>query len=203
MRAEGLLVAPLRARLAAGALLLAMPAAAQPTGFDWPCVQAKVPTLTPAVVWAGPPFEEGLDWEMDVEVASLVERLSQRRVPEEEALAEIGAFAAGADAGRLTLLFAGLFERMNAERSDVVAGIERYARRQISEADRIRAQASALERRRGEAGAEEIAAAEDDLAWAIRVFDDRRDALGYACEVPRLIEQRLFALGRAIAAAVE
>ena len=204
MSAGGPLVAPLRARLACVALLATATAVpAQPADPDWPCVQAKVPSLTPAVVWAGPPLEAGLDWEADAEVAALVERLSQRRVAVEEAEREIEAFAERAGAPRLTLLFAGLFERMNAERSEVVAGIERYARRQVSEAQRIRTEAAALERRRAEAPPEEVAAAQEDLAWAIRVFDERRGALGYACEVPRLIEQRLFALGRTIAAGIE
>jgi hypothetical protein len=32
----------------------------------------------------------------------------------------------------------------------------------------------------------------------VRVFDDRRTSLTFVCEAPILIEQRLFALGRAI-----
>lgn len=185
-------------------VLLAGAAGAQPVDPDWPCVQRKVPSLTPAVVWAGPPFEEGeLDWEADAEVAALAERLSQRRLPEEEAMEEARAFAAGAERERATLLFAGLFERMNAERSQVVSGIERYARRQVAEADAIRAEVSALERRRAEAAPEEVAEAEEALTWRIRVFDERRDNLVYACEVPRLVEQRLYALGRVIAGEIE
>jgi hypothetical protein len=36
------------------------------------------------------------------------------------------------------------------------------------------------------------------LQWDLRIFEDRRHSLTYACEVPVLIEQRLFALGREI-----
>jgi hypothetical protein len=36
------------------------------------------------------------------------------------------------------------------------------------------------------------------VKWAAEVFQDRRQALSYACEVPTKIEQRLFALARQI-----
>ena len=200
------LAAPSRARLAAGVAFLVLTTLGAPGALaqeeSWPCVQARVPSLTPAVVWAGPPFEEGLDWEEDAAVAALVGRLSQRRVPVEEAEAEIAAFAEEAGAERLTLLFAGLFETMDAERSAVVAGIERYARRQVAEADAIRAEAAALDGLRERADPAEITRAEEALDWRIRIFDERRGALGYACEVPRLIEQRLFSLGRTVASEI-
>ena len=190
-------------------LLLASAAQAAEDGA-WPCVQAKVPTLTPAAIWTGPAFEPGAGaWRDDAEVAGLVARLSQRRLPVEEATAEVEAYAASLGArerrDRLALLFAGLFDTMNAERSDVIAGIERYARRQVAMADDIRAESSALDARRGDAGADlaAIREAEDALAWHIRVFDERRGSLTYICDVPRLIEQRLFALGRAVSAALE
>ena len=200
-RVRGPLVAPWPARLAAGAAWLASMAPAAAQEEAWPCVQARVPSLTPAVVWAGPPFEPGShDWASDAEVAALVERLSRRRLPIEEAEAEIAAFAGRAEGERLTLLFAGLFETMDAERAEVMAGIERYARRQMAAAEAIRTEASAVGRM--EPGPER-AGAEEALDWRIRVFDERRDALGYACKVPRLIEGRLFALGRAIASGIE
>ena len=182
---------------------------AQEGSGDWPCVQAKVPTLTPAAIWTGPAFEPGAaDWASDAEVAALVDRLARRRLPIEEAEREVEAFAAGLgpDAeARLALLFAGLFERMDAERSQVIAGIERYARRQVAAADAIRAESAALDARRRAEDADPPAISEEEavLGWRIRVFDERRGALPYACEVPRLIEQRLFALGRAIGSALE
>ena len=195
---------------AALALALILAAPVQADDGAWPCVQAKVPTLTPAAIWTGPAFEPGAgDWRDDVEVAGLVARLSQRRLTVEEATAEVEAYAASLGPqerhDRLALLFAGLFDTMNAERSDVIEGIERYARRQIAMADDIRAESSALDARRGAADADPaaIAEGEDALAWHIRVFDERRASMSYICDVPRLIEQRLFALGRAVTAALE
>ena len=36
------------------------------------------------------------------------------------------------------------------------------------------------------------------VTWEAQVFQDRRQALSYACDVPAKIEQRLFALARTI-----
>jgi hypothetical protein len=44
----------------------------------------------------------------------------------------------------------------------------------------------------------DLAAAEDRYNWDVRVFSERQQSLPLACEVPVLIEQRLFALGREI-----
>ena len=38
----------------------------------------------------------------------------------------------------------------------------------------------------------------DRLNWELRIFDERQKSLRFVCEVPVLIEQRLFALARAI-----
>ena len=42
----------------------------------------------------------------------------------------------------------------------------------------------------------EVAREQEALLWQTRVFDERRQSLTYVCEVPVLIEQRMFALGR-------
>lgn len=170
---------------------------------DWPCVQRKVPTLTPAAIWTGPSLEQAGEWTDDAEVADLVRRLSQRRTPLEEAQAEIEAFAETLDPSareeRLTLLFAGLFDTMNAERGDIIDGIERYARRQRAMAEDIRAEAQRIDAA-GEGGS--TVEAREKLRWEQRIFDERRKSLPYICEAPRLVEQRLFALGRTIGKAM-
>ena len=48
----------------------------------------------------------------------------------------------------------------------------------------------------------------DDLGhssreWGTRIYEDRRKTIRYVCEVPTVIERRLFALGRAIAQAAQ
>ena len=41
------------------------------------------------------------------------------------------------------------------------------------------------------------------VTWEAQVFQDRRQALRYACDVPSKIEQRLFALARTIQDAMQ
>ena len=41
------------------------------------------------------------------------------------------------------------------------------------------------------------------IDWDTRIFEERRKTISYACEVPVLIEQRLFALARAIQHSME
>ena len=41
------------------------------------------------------------------------------------------------------------------------------------------------------------------VTWKAEMFQDRRQAIGYACEVPGKIEQRLFALARQIQQALD
>ncbi|SFG72075.1 hypothetical protein SAMN04488020_103289 [Palleronia marisminoris] len=196
---------PARFLLAAAFAVAAGGAAAQEAARldpDWPCVQRKVPTLTPAAIWTGPAIEEAGDWRDDEEVRELVNLLSQRRVPQDEAEATIESFAEGLPAeersARLTLLFAGLFDTMNAERSEIIEGIERYARHQKALVETIREQKETVEVSPVGTGSE----AEQQLFWNLRIFEERRQSLPYICEVPRLVEQRLFALGRAIGTVV-
>ena len=40
------------------------------------------------------------------------------------------------------------------------------------------------------------------LAWRTRIFEDRRKSTSYVCDVPVLIEKRLFDLGAAIQSAL-
>jgi hypothetical protein len=176
---------------------------------DWPCVQRKVPQLSAAAVWEGPPIEEAANrWRDDAEVVPLVEQIAARRMSLEDAEAAIAAFAAGLDSAareaRLTLVFAGLLETLDRERSDVIAGIERYGRRQKTLAEQIRVERAQLSELSAAAAAAEDAqrAAElqNRLLWETRIFNERRNSLTFVCEVPTLIEQRLFALARAIQA---
>ena len=168
---------------------------------DWPCVQPKMAELTPAQMWAGPPLETAGDWRDDAAVAALVPKLVARRTSLEDAAAAIERFAesAGPDKdARLTRLFAGVFERINAERSRVVAGIERYARKQKALADRIRQEEAALRAKPGAAADRTAQDLETQLRWDTRIYEERLQALTYVCESPVILEQRAFALAREI-----
>jgi chromosome segregation ATPase len=197
---------------AAVALLVGAPLAsraADPRYPDWPCVQAKVPEISVVAVWDGPPIEQAANsWQADREVRDLVARLAARRTPMEDAQQRIAQFLNGDPAARTDkgkLLFAGLFETLNSERSAVMNGLERLARSEKELAEQIRSDTSAMHELQDAATPDQ--AKLDELAsrieWNMRIFEDRRKSIRYACEVPVTIEKRLFALGRAIAQTME
>ena len=56
--------------------------AADPRYPDWPCAQIKVPEISIAAVWAGPPIDDvGSAWEDDPAIRNLVAQLAARRTP--------------------------------------------------------------------------------------------------------------------------
>ncbi|MCS0504244.1 hypothetical protein [Ancylobacter mangrovi] len=247
--------APLRrtalsaALCAAGALGLAFAAAPAHAagGADplWPCIQPKVPTLAAGQMWAGPTIE-GINWHDDPKVAELVPILAARRTPMDEADSLINAFAADAGSGadknkRLTMLFAGVFDEINTQRSRILAGIERYSKHQVDLSKRIKEESLELSRAKkaekkaaagktdasapdakaatapdgaapsgaaaggsstasqggnGQAGS--TAELEKEVLWDTRIYDARHQAVSAVCESPVILEQRVFALARAI-----
>jgi hypothetical protein len=197
----------------AGLLLLSLAAlgagshaagAADPRYPDWPCVQAKVPDLDVAAVWDGPAIEEAqAAWKNDPAVDGLVSRLAARRVALDEAQKSAADFIAGAGADKTrkgVLLFAGLFDTLNRQRTEVMDGLERLQRRQKDLADRIRADVAAMRELQDKPQPDEakISDLNSKIEWGTRIFDDRRKSVRYACEVPTVIERRLFALARTI-----
>ena len=191
--------------LAASLLVAAAPCfAADPRYPDWPCVQAKVPEVSLAAVWAGPDLDGATArWKDNAKVSALVPRLAARRTPLEEAEKAITAFLseAGAEKTELgKLLFAGLFETMNAQRVSVMNGLERITRKQREAAEKIRGDTLALQAQQGAATPDpaKVEEAGNQLVWATRIFEDRRRVITFVCEVPVAIDQRLFALGRVI-----
>ena len=178
--------------------------AADPRYPDWPCVQAKVPEVSLAAVWAGPPLDDVADkWKADAKVGALLPRLAARRTPLDEAQKLIAEFLAGATEKKAEmgkLLFAGLFDTLNAERTSVMNGLERITRKQREAAEKIRTDARAQQALQDatppdQAKIEELG---NQLVWATRIFEDRRRVIQFVCEVPTAIDQRLFALGRMI-----
>lgn len=177
---------------------------AQTAGPDWPCVQRLVPELSAAQIWSGPPLEE-VDgfWATDPVIAPLVPELVALETPLSEARVRIASLAEQTDeaarSGRLRLLFAGVLEGVNGERSRTIAGIKRYARRQQALAARIAAENAELRPDREPIEAEgETALMLERRNWDLRVFDIRESMLSQICERPVLLEQRAFALAREI-----
>jgi hypothetical protein len=178
--------------------------AADPRYPDWPCVQAKVPEISLAAVWAGPPLDDATaKWQSDAKVSTLVARLAARKTPLEEAKQAITEFLAGSAAQKTEagkLLFAGLFETLNAQRNSVLNGLERVTRKQRDAAEKVRSDTLALQALQGASPPDQSRIDEfsNQLIWETRIFEDRRRVIGFVCEVPTAIDQRLFALARVI-----
>lgn len=193
----------------AGILLacaLVHPANAANTEPDWPCMQRKVPELSLAQIWNGPELPDtAKGWENDPDIANRVRELAARRLPLPDAEQQIKDFAASLPQDKLvpamTMLEQGLFDHMNAERSRVMSGITRYARKQIEVAADLRKEASELDdlTAKPDADPNQVTQLTDRLNWETRVFDERVKSLTYVCEVPTLIEQRLYQLSKTIA----
>lgn len=173
---------------------------------DWPCRQVKVASLSLESIWTGPPIDRAAQAEPDPALSDLVARLAARRTPLEEAQKLIAEFARAAGASRkerLTALFARLYDKLDAERSQVVGGLERYGRAQKEGAQRLREETQRLrEAQDAHRDVAEINELSTALAWNTRMFEERRKAVVFACETPALIEQRLGALARMILAAM-
>ena len=195
--------------LLAVAMLPAMCRAADPHHPDWPCAQAKVPEISLAAVWAGPPLGDAAEkWKGDPRVSALVARLAARKLPLEDAQKAAAEFLSAsatdkAESGKR--LFAGLLDTLNAQRSSVMSGLERVMRKQRDAAEKIRSDTIALQALQGASPPDQarIDALSNELIWETRVFEDRRRVVTFVCEVPTAIDRRLFALGRTIQQEIE
>lgn len=158
-------------------------------------------------VWTGPSLDAAAKaWRDDPEIFDLVARVSVRRTPLETAEKLIAEFAKAAGdkrRDRLAILFAGVFERLDAERREVVAGLDRYGLKQKEMAEKLRLATQNLREHQDKAPADPVKTKElgEALQWDLRIFEERGRALVFVCETPALIEQRLGALTRAIRAA--
>ena len=178
--------------------------AADPRYPDWPCSQAKVPEISLAAVWAGPALDDAASkWKDDGKVSALVSKLAARKTPLDEAEKSVKEFLSGSAADKTAnakLLFAGLFDTLNAQRSQVMSGLERVSRKQREAADKIREETIQLQALQDATPRDDtkVDAMSNQLIWETRIFEDRRKVVRFVCEVPTTIDQRLFALGRVI-----
>ncbi|RUW60228.1 hypothetical protein [Mesorhizobium sp. M7A.F.Ca.US.008.03.1.1] len=199
-----------RMRLAHTLVLVAMlasmgSAGAANTDPDWPCMQRKVPQLSLGQIWNGPELPAtAKDWAKDPGVSALVDAVAARRTPIAEAQKEIKDFAISLPpeqvAPKMTMLVQGMFDHMDAERSHVISGISRYAHKQLEMAAQLRKEASEVDALRAKADADpdEVERRTDQLNFATRIFNERVQSLTYVCDVPTIIEQRLYQLSKTV-----
>ena len=132
-----------------------------------------------------------------------MQETAQRRVPIGQAQEKVQAFAAQAGdqkQARLLQLLAGLFSVLDEERNSVIAGLDRFGSRQKELAAQLRDDNEKLHTLQADTKSEagDINQMTQRVTWEAQVYQDRRQALRYACDVPSKIEQRLFALARTI-----
>ena len=174
---------------------------------DWPCIQRKVPELSLGQIWNGPELPASAkDWSKDQDVPDLVKELAARRVPIAEAQKRNPRFRRQ-PAGRTrrrTVWQAGpgpfrLHERTSAPRSFPASAAMRGSSSNWLRGCARRRPRSTRCAAKPDANVNEIAARTDRLTWETRVFEERVQSLTYVCEVPTLIEQRLYALAKTVA----
>ncbi len=144
------------------------------------------------------------NWNADPKIEDLIGELAARRNPLDAAQKQIveyvGALPKDEVNDKLFQLFEGLFETLNREREQVISGISRYAAKQRELAADLRKEASAVDamRARADADPDELERLDERLKWETRVFEERVQSLTYVCEVPTIIEQRLYGLSKTI-----
>jgi hypothetical protein len=176
---------------------------------DWPCRQIKAPTFSLAAVWSGPELDlNSQSWRDDSDIADLMAKMTQRRIPIDDVEAAVAGVKAkaGTDAdSKLLRAFAAAFEDLSQQRSQIFDGLERFGRKQRAMADRIRAENEAVQKSADQnqgGGAPASADSLERLQWDLRIFDDRRQTIAYVCETSTLIEQRIGAIARVVQAAL-
>lgn len=176
---------------------------------DWPCPQRRVPTLSAGQIWDGPSLDGATAWQQDAAAKKLIATLASRRIPQPEAVEALKAYAASLPqaerAAKLTQLFAGLLSTVNQERSSVIAGILRFEQRQRGRAKELEREGTRIAELKPKAEKDEKARAELDNAqqlfdWNVRVFQERQANTPIACEIPVLMESRIFDMAREIRA---
>ena len=116
---------------------------------DWPCRQVRVPNSRSAA--SGPARRSTSrmkHWREDQRSPTWSSASSDRVAPRwtrpEQLIAQFANAAGDRRKERLTMLFAGVYERMNDERRDVVNGLDRFGRRLKDMAEKAREETQTL-----------------------------------------------------------
>lgn len=188
-----------------GVAVLLGAAGPPPADPDWPCVQRLVPRLTAGTLWSG--HEAAGDWRADAQVAALVGKVAPRSVRTPAAKAQVEEFVAGVPAPDrprvLPLVFAGLVDETNAQRSQIIErlrGITRRQRMMTELTSTVTAELRALPPDAPAAQQEEVV---NRRALMIREYEEIERTIRYACDVPVQMESKLGALSQVLQRATD
>jgi len=173
-------------------LLLPMVSTAQSTDVEWPCIQALVPEIVPAVVWPEE-IDESIQgqWKKNDTVQKLAEELGDLEEFTEQQGLRIQEYAESFPEEQrleqLNILTDGIVAVTNQQRAFYIDGIKRYTRQQIAIAAQIENslnQLAALDQNGTESTNQERIEIEETLKWHERVYDQRERSIRALCERP-------------------
>ncbi|MFV0297855.1 MAG: hypothetical protein ACK5JT_17250 [Hyphomicrobiaceae bacterium] len=171
--------------------------------------------MTAAQMWDGPEITSEGKSSDDESIRHLVPIIVSRRLPVEEVEKDIKAFSDALPAdtrdAKLAELFSAVLAQINATRSSVLTGIEKFQRRQILRSQKLEREGTELAdlikasqaNLKDQAAARLAQEAQDRYDWDARVFQERQRNIPVACEIPVLIEQRAFAIAQSIRGLME
>jgi hypothetical protein len=193
----------LRTLALAGLLGVHAAAAAPPTQDpDWPCVQRLVPALAAASYWNGALPAGTVDWHANKPVAALVEQVAPRDVPAERGAAKLRAFAASLPpqerSRTLPLIFVGLVDETNRQRSEIIDSLRALSRRQQALGEVVAQVTRELRTLPANATPDTRADVTQRRDFTIRQFLEVEHTTRYACEVPVELERRLGTFAQAL-----
>lgn len=182
---------------------LALPAhAADFSDPSWPCVQRKVETLSPALMWPFPLTQnvEAADELVRRHVADLADTLALRRVDLDNVDGVMQAFVDrhGGSPEVLGLVFGQVFDTLSTRRTRIINGIGDFSLGQISLSKRVDSLRAEMDIALAAAGPDydKIDALEEQLDWDQIIYTDRQRSITYLCETPTLLERRLFRIAQ-------
>ena len=171
----------------------------------WPCDQVYNPKLNLSAIWQGPPIEDFVkDWWKHDDVIEYVNVLADPTLEETEGTLIIENFAKkytyfgiikkSEQREKLIFLFAGLYQKARDRRNRQYNGIIKFVERQESLRKAIGESSKLIRKYRKEKidqKDEKYLAANSQLEWNTRVFDQRTRLTEYVCEEPVFNTQRL------------
>ncbi len=177
-----------------------------------PACSARSTTHHAAQIWDGPPIDDVKGWENDEKISELTTYLESRRIPIDDAEKAIKEYAESLPAAerdkKLTELFASVLSKINSDRQFVIGRVEEFQRRQKARADELEREGRKLAESNQQIPADEelgprdakLTPEQQEYNWNARIFQERQQNLTVACDIPILIEQRAYEIGKLIRA---
>lgn len=104
---------------------------------------------------------------------------------------------------RVAALMDATLSLANGERLRMVQGLERHARRQRALAQAITGRNPRLRELAAAGDTVALAELQGEQQWDVRVYQERQSAVARACDQPVRLDQRVFAIARDLAAALQ